>query len=323
MELHSSGAQPTISLKDLLEAGYFRKQRDGVSTFSKRILAVILAHSLLQLGEGPWISSKLDSESVLFLFEPVSQKLLDVHRPYVCVSLHPGWYHLENGDGKVKELNQVEVNRHALFHHPHILALGILLLEIEAGKVMEPAREDCNPDTGLPNVNTAWTTARRMLEDPEICDNVYQDYRSVIAACLQSNKFLPVDETFDDQIFREKFYESIVAPLEEELMKGWPEFSFGGPSEHAAARSVHVVPSQSPHTLGNITPSTNAKEYQEHISENSEGSSTAVNLVALPTANGTGKSRSSVAVSSVRHKPHGEVVFFDDEILTGTTFEQS
>jgi hypothetical protein len=62
-------AQRMKSLRALLEDGHLK----GGSTFTpkdKRILGVILAHSLLQLCEGPWVSDKLDNRSVFFLLQP-------------------------------------------------------------------------------------------------------------------------------------------------------------------------------------------------------------------------------------------------------------
>ncbi|KAI9853501.1 MAG: hypothetical protein M1813_002206 [Trichoglossum hirsutum] len=223
-ELVGPGFHPTVSLRTLLEEGHLR---EGSLTFKlkdKRILAVVLAHSLLQLCEGPWLSKEWGNESIFFLHRPTDQTLLDIHRPYIST-------HFKTLQSRANKVSTGESDRHALYNHPSILALGILLLEIETGKTIRPVPGDCDPDTGRPNVNTAWTTASRMLKDPDICDRVYQDFRSVIEACLESDKFLTTGMTFDDLSFREKVYENIVAPLEDELFKGWPAVSLDSQSK--------------------------------------------------------------------------------------------
>ena len=212
-------SQPTLLLKDLLDGGHLEAGAKKFQLNDKRILAVILAHGLLQFAESPWMSREWNSENIFFLHQPKDGKLPDIHRLYISAKFD---------DAQIPQSEQSPgekpiTTQHAFFRHPSIIDLGILLLEIETGETMRPAIEDCDPKTGRPNMYTAWTTAVKLLNSPEIRASVYQDFRSVIEACLEPQKFLPEGLGFNDAGFREKVYEMIVAPLEDELVKGWPD----------------------------------------------------------------------------------------------------
>ena len=206
-------AHPTVSLRSLLEGGHFRsKDKDSFRVWrkDKKILAVILAHSLLQLCEGPWLQKTWNSERIFFLYDPDIQKLLDFYRPYISASLStdisPG----------------VECNE-AQHKHPFLLAFGILLLEIECGNTIKPEKEDYDLDTGRPGVNTLYFAAERMLE--ELRDDMSYDYRYAIDSCLGCEGFLPNGTTFNNLNFRHAIYKHIVAPLEEDLYREFRDVS--------------------------------------------------------------------------------------------------
>lgn len=220
----SIDSQPTIKLKDLLDGGHLTAGAQSIQLSDKRILAVILAHCLLQFAESPWMSKEWNSENIFFLYQPEDDRLPDIHRLYISTQF--GTAQPQHNEGTLSR-DASTAGQHAFFRHPSIIALGILLLEIETGRTIQPEKEDCDPETGHPNINTAWTTAGKMLKSPEIRGSVYQDFRSVIEACLEPKKFLPEGKGFNDLNFREKVYKNIVEPLEYELVNGWPDLDIG------------------------------------------------------------------------------------------------
>ena len=192
---------PNISLKELLRTSTKLPLRE------KRILAVVLANSLLQLCESPWFSKEWSKKDISFFYKSANQ--VDLKRPYISTFFQ----NTQQGDDPEAMLRI----------HPNqsILALGILLLEIQVGKPIESQRtaEDLGDGQSV-NVNTDLTTALRLLEDS--VDDIYEDYRTAIQACLNCN-FVPPDQALDleNAEFRQAVYENIVAPLEQELYHGF------------------------------------------------------------------------------------------------------
>jgi hypothetical protein len=304
-ELVGLGAHPTISLRTLLEEGHLKEGSPTFKPKDKRILAVVLAHSLLQLCGGPWLSKEWDNESIFFLHRPTDQTLLDIHGPYIST-------HFKTLQSQANEGSTGGSDRHALYNHPSILALGILLLEIETGKTIEPAPEDCDPDTGRPNVNTAWTTASRIIKDPDVCDRVYQDFRSVIEACLESDKFLTTGKTLDDLSFRKKVYENIVAPLEDELFKGWPTVSLDNESKSMNIRTlITPTPTQQFRMASSELPNhqtiyTNFSAHQGDISTTNEPTDSLMDGPSIEVPNQSDSFRQTANLNS-------QPFLFDDE----------
>ena len=192
---------PTISLQELLQTSTKLPLRE------KRILAVVLANSSLQLCESPWFSKDWSKEDISFFYKSATH--VDLKRPYLSTSF--------------QNFPQDDDQDAMLRIHPNqsILALGILLLEIQLGKPIESQRaaEDLI-DGQRANVNTDLTTALRLLEDS--VDDIYEDYRTAIQACLNCN-FVSPDQALDleNAEFRQAVYENIVAPLEQELYHGF------------------------------------------------------------------------------------------------------
>ena len=192
---------PSVSLKHLLQTSTKLPLRE------KRILAVILANSLLQLCESPWFDKEWDTEDISFFYKATNQ--IDFKRPYLSTYFQN---HPKDDDAEVM-----------LRIHPNqsILALGILLLEIQLGKSIESQRSSEDLIDGKTvNVNTDLTTALRLLDDS--VDDIYEDYRMAILACLNCN-FVTADQAqdLDDAQFRQAVYDNIVAPLEQELYHGF------------------------------------------------------------------------------------------------------
>jgi len=193
-------SEPSTSLATLLAGQRKFNLRE------KRILAVILAHSMLHFCESPWTNQEWSKHHVSF-FKRSKQGDFDLERPWLspdfanpCVT------------EDVDKLNSMHPN-------PSVLALGILLLEIELGDVLESFREACDlSPEGLENCDTAYFTAYRVWENK--LDNAYWGYRAAVEACLKCNFFEREDGgplSLEDKDFHEAVYEHIVQPLEKEL----------------------------------------------------------------------------------------------------------
>lgn len=111
----------------------------------RRILAVILAHSLLHLCESNWLENRWDKTHISFL--PTDLNQLKLKPPYLNTDFQAL---AENNNSAMMSLHP----------SPAILALGILLLELQIWGPIEDRRlTDDLTDDGLVGVNTNLMTA--------------------------------------------------------------------------------------------------------------------------------------------------------------------
>lgn len=208
----SLSATPALSIQanevDTSLASLLRGERK-FRLKEKRILSVILANSLLQFCESPWLSKEWNKNHISF-FPSLETGGLDIQRPYLST--------------KFQETD-VEEETDALYRvHPNasVLALGILLLEIELDTPIERERgaEDLDEE-GMPTVNTDHFAALRLFEG--ISDDFYLNHRQAVAACLNCDFYdeESMEPSLDDPGFRQAVYNTIVRPLESELLSAY------------------------------------------------------------------------------------------------------
>ncbi|KAH7372317.1 hypothetical protein BKA66DRAFT_572438 [Pyrenochaeta sp. MPI-SDFR-AT-0127] len=200
--LNVDGNEVDTSLATLLRGERKLKQKE------KRILSVILANSLLHFCESPWLSREWSKEHISFFSSEKGG--LDIRRPYLSTDFQD-----------VKPEDEADV-LYRIHPNPSVLALGILLLEIEMGLPIEHGRgdEDLDED-GKPTVNTNYFAALRLFEG--ISDDIYQNHRQAVAACLNCDFYDEdaMEPSLDNPEFRQAVYNNIVRPLEQELYSAY------------------------------------------------------------------------------------------------------
>lgn len=191
--------EPCITLDHLLRHESRRKLKE------KRILAVILAHSLLHLSDSSWLKNEWDKTHISFFGSGPDQLNL---KPYLKADFQALSDDID--DSTMMQLHP----------SPAILALGILLLELQIWEPIENKRlpEDLTDD-GSENVNTNLMTAERVFMESD--DEIFENYRRAVHACLNCDFLDEREVDFNDDGFRLLVYENIVAPLEKELYQGW------------------------------------------------------------------------------------------------------
>lgn len=193
-------SEPSTSLAALL------KGQRKFNLMERRILAVILARSMLHFCESPWMSREWNKNHVSF-FKCSKQGDFDLQKPWLSPDFANPYVPED-----IDELNRIHPN-------PSILALGILLLEIELGEALESFTETTDLSLGgLKDCNTSFFTAQHVWEKK--LDNVYWGYRAAVEACLNCDFYeredgLPL--SLEDGDFHEAVYKHIVQPLEGEL----------------------------------------------------------------------------------------------------------
>lgn len=185
----------------------------------KRIIAVHLAHALMQYCGSEWLSERWDKTSISFLRHSSGDRLV--------LSSHLKSYNPE------PDLD-AEGRSHC---YPGILALAILMLEMELSKTIETARceqenftddNSADPDADL---NVAWN----MFEEEEIQDDTIPGFKAAVEACLKFSYFNHDTESddlinhrqklYDDIYLRQKIYQEVIMPLERELLMSFPDLN--------------------------------------------------------------------------------------------------
>ncbi|KAF4629433.1 hypothetical protein G7Y89_g8714 [Cudoniella acicularis] len=180
-------------------------------------LQVTLANAFLQFNEGLWLPTTWNKAHISF-FCPDDGGYPDLSSPYLttqCCRPHPG------------------SEKSAFRGHPYpsLLALGILLLEIELGQPIEHRRD---ADSSISSHNTHYyidadiPAAEDMLRDCE--DESPTGFISAVRDCVEVDSFAADfgrNETFDNPKFRQAIFERIVKGLESALKSVWK----GSPEE--------------------------------------------------------------------------------------------
>ncbi|KAK1654285.1 hypothetical protein BDP81DRAFT_80597 [Colletotrichum phormii] len=103
-----------------------------------------------------------------------------------------------------------------------MLSLGIMLLEIHCGRPLESLTKqaDLGRD-GLPNEETSYTTASRVLEERGNDGQVSPGFKRAIEYCLHFSR--QPDASFENSDFVRSIEEHVLEPLEREMQ----HFLFG------------------------------------------------------------------------------------------------
>ncbi|ESZ91986.1 hypothetical protein SBOR_7643 [Sclerotinia borealis F-4128] len=188
------GAAQAESLQTVLEKSI------KLPLVTKRRLAVIFAHSLLQLHESYWKNKEWNKHHIFF-FHGITGTL-DFQRPYLSTVFDTAI----DEKKPVLDLNQFHRN-------PSILALGILLIEIHTGRLMENFHTETERQEV--NANTDWLVANRVVKTLEDCS---LGYRDAIQSCLDT-PWVPAGQrvNLEDAGTRAGVYQDVIKPLEDEL----------------------------------------------------------------------------------------------------------
>ena len=167
---------------------------------------VILARALLQLFCTPWLGPGWNKNSIAFLNMADSDNTPDVLKPYLITRFDTTTVNDKPFEG--------------LHPIPDILALGILLIEIESGKPIESARTPDSLVDGQITINTDYYTSWKMYEVLRQ-EGLNDKMQTIIEQCLKpglaSLAIISHHNSYDDNMIRELLYETLILPLEDQL----------------------------------------------------------------------------------------------------------
>jgi hypothetical protein len=168
---------------------------------ARRKLAVILSRSLLDLHEGLWLGKDWSKQSITFF--PESENTVDYQKPYITTDFN--------------RTDQASPDFRLFHPNANILALGILLIEIQTGRAIETYRLPDDLTDGVDaNANTDWTVANRVAKSLD--DDCSLNYKEAVQACLDTPWAAAGQRvSLDDSVTRAGLFNDVVQPLEEEL----------------------------------------------------------------------------------------------------------
>ena len=186
------------------------KARFQVSFEDRLYLAVCLASSLLQLYSTPWIERRWSSQDITFLRQLSADNAPIIHEPFVSKPM-------SSQDGSCGRTSTTEQKKPCplFIRNPSVFDLGIVLIELCFCKPLHYFQEadDLKLD-GSPNKYTALSIAERLL--PKVYREAGMRYGDAVRRCIRCD-FDQVNESLEDEGFRQAVYNLVVVPLEENL----------------------------------------------------------------------------------------------------------
>ncbi|KAF7537785.1 hypothetical protein G7054_g3488 [Neopestalotiopsis clavispora] len=194
----------------------------------KLLLSYLLAKAVWQFYDSDWMTPNWSKHTIHFMRERLNGALEAgdiltlIHKPYFATELGP------SPTTSSCPLNDKLPDEHDLTHrfpsathsHPRILALGIMLLEIELGEGIELHRLDedfCEDDDPIEN-DDHYTAGKIILSPMWARRNVYQAVKEMIEICLR-----PDTAKFgtDEGLARDNLHTYVVAPLSRLFKQAW------------------------------------------------------------------------------------------------------
>jgi hypothetical protein len=182
------------NLRQSLEAEELQSLRD------KRMLALSFAYAMLQFHGSQCISDTIQKEAIFFY--ALTENLVDFSRPF-----------LQTQFSRLPQLSTAPSIK-VQHRNPAIMNLGILLIELDKGRLFSELRQD-----GLtsPTANQDLRAAKKLVDSIE-----YPDYRDAVRACLDTSWVragLKVDLSNSD--ICEGFIDAVIQPLRQEADYLW------------------------------------------------------------------------------------------------------
>ena len=203
----------SVSLTEILEKGKLKKDDQ-----LKLLLSYLLAKAVWQFYDSEWMASKWSKDTIHFMREQPrgchDQIITLVHKPYLATELQPPQH--ANDHKSPHEINSPLADRFSAVTHcyPKLLALGVMLMEIELGEGMEKHRPD-----NLNIENDDHYIAGGIILEPlwEKLDS-YQAVKQMIEVCVKPDTG---KLGLDNEAVRSNLYIYIVAPLGRLFRQAW------------------------------------------------------------------------------------------------------
>ncbi|KAL1857089.1 hypothetical protein Daus18300_010432 [Diaporthe australafricana] len=203
-----------ISLEDFIGT-----QANALTEMTKRIIAVMLGHSVLHLHGTGWIQQSWGASNVVFYKLSSAIPI----QPFIRVDLTEGVPSGDGGDDDGSDDEDYFGNDDFFMHpFPSLVALGMMLMQVYMARTFESFVQEFDKDDleQLDN-NDKFTLASEAFAKHKSVILFSEQYRNAIDKCLDPNiQFDEDGEMMDEDGLRRVIYNDIVGPLEDELGQG-------------------------------------------------------------------------------------------------------
>lgn len=188
---------PSVSLSTIL-------RNHKLSQKMKYLLSYLLAKSVWQFYSTDWMGKEWTKQSIHFMFERrqgAKNAGVYLNEPFISARFDP--------DSSSSSSNDAEFRPHKF---PKIKALGIVLLEIELGTVIEDHyEEECYAPDGELNADADLYAALKLFDDPDRLEDTFPLLKTVIGDCLRPSKFMQHRQSVEE--LRKVLQEEVVDHL--------------------------------------------------------------------------------------------------------------
>jgi hypothetical protein len=161
-----------------------------------------LASAVLQLHDTPWLNKSWDMKDIHFVDNCDGVSLID--QIYVSKTFAP----------LSKTTCSTQLDSRDFLQNEMIFALGVALLELSYGKPIMSFKTAQDLDgQGKETVFTEYSIATRLIKRIE--DRELRNYADAVIKCVRLN-FETSTASLDDDDFRQRFYEGVLVPLQED-----------------------------------------------------------------------------------------------------------
>ena len=206
-QLCNSETQRVLSLDEIIGG---KDEASGKATLTRRTrlaIAVVLAHSMLQLHTGPWLCEVWGKKDIYFLQD--QDGYIHTEQPFVT--------HLVSSHAMATEnaLPERSISRAC---NSSLLSLGILILELWFNERVEslPFRRGFQGPEGKDNEYTDFNTAQKWQE--QAMEEAGLDLHNPTRRCIYC-AFGAASQDLEDEELRRAVYSEVVQPLEKLLQR--------------------------------------------------------------------------------------------------------
>lgn len=211
-EFPISRSDPPLTLKDIITS-----RPASLTEKVKRVLAVLLASSVLHLHGTPWMRHiHFNAANIMFFRTSTAVPL----KPYIHVELIDS----DTNAGDISEAkDDIDPDDLPIHPFPDIVMLAIMLMELYMVQPIQSLSEQADielDDWNDIDDNMKYSIAVAVFE--RFKGDFTENFREAVDRCLDQNMgFDQNDEELDEEGLKRLIYEEIVGPLEDELDQGF------------------------------------------------------------------------------------------------------
>ena len=201
-----------VRLENLLsESANSVYRSSSISAFHRKYLALILASTVVQLRETPWLAEQWGKQDIYFIRRVDGAREPIYEEPYISKPFMSDAIPTPLPPSRPPGLRGPMVRNATLF------ALGKFLIELSFGRPLEALRESSDMGkNNQPNRFTDWCTAERLIKNKEIAHREGAMYADAVRRCIRC-EFDQVSDSLGDPDFRRAVFEKVILPLEKDL----------------------------------------------------------------------------------------------------------